>query len=57
MKGHSNLTDYTFTLRHDRGTVKITVRDSNQISAKRRVMDDQLCPERAIINVRSKHLW
>lgn len=56
MKGHSNLTDYTFTLRHDRGTVKITVRDSNQISAKRRVMDDQLCPERAIINVRSKHL-
>ncbi|MEQ8882649.1 MAG: hypothetical protein RLQ12_23620 [Cyclobacteriaceae bacterium] len=48
------LTDYTYTLRHDHGKIKIKIRDSSEAQARKKLLEDQLCPERAIINIKSK---
>lgn len=47
--------EYTFTLRHDNGLAKVRVRSKDISSAIALVCEIELCPERAIENIKIKY--
>ena len=46
------LYQYTFTMKHDKGKVKITVKASSLAFATQRVLNLECAPERAIKNIK-----
>ena len=49
------MNEYIFTLNSDTGIFKLKVLDITLSSAIKRCLDNQLAPERAIVNIKIKH--